>query len=143
MMNRDEQSRSAAAVSDDQPGVLLKDLFGQVAGMLPAAGDPPGRRPDGSRAADGAGGPQLLEHRRGGRAPGSAPAAAPAVAGGLGRAAGPGYGGGLGGQPLDDQDAVLIVDETADEKSSADAVGAAASTAAPWAGSRCARWPSP
>ena len=35
MMNRDEQSRSAAAVSDDQPGVLLKDLFGQVAGCFP------------------------------------------------------------------------------------------------------------
>jgi SRSO17 transposase len=44
---------------------------------------------------------------------------------------------------LGDQDAVLIVDETADEKSSAEAIGAAASTAAPWAGSRCARSPSP
>ena len=42
---------------------------------------------------------------------------------------------------LDDGDAVLIVDETADEKSSADAVGAARQYSAPWAGSRCARWP--
>ena len=41
---------------------------------------------------------------------------------------------------LDDGDAVLIVDETADEKSSADALARPASTAAPWAVSRCARW---
>ena len=44
---------------------------------------------------------------------------------------------------LDDGDAVLIVDETADEKSSADAVARRGSTAAPWAVSRCARWRSP
>ena len=44
---------------------------------------------------------------------------------------------------LDDGDAVLIVDETADEKSSADAPARPASTAAPWAVSRCARWRSP
>jgi SRSO17 transposase len=44
---------------------------------------------------------------------------------------------------LDDGDAVLVVDETADEKSSADAVGAAASIPAPRARSRCARSPSP
>ena len=44
---------------------------------------------------------------------------------------------------LDDGDAVLIVDETADEKSSADAAARPASTAAPSAVSRCARWPSP
>ena len=42
-----------------------------------------------------------------------------------------------------DGDAVLIVDETADEKSSADCAGQPASTAAPWAGSRCARSRSP
>jgi SRSO17 transposase len=46
---------------------------------------------------------------------------------------------------LDDGDAVLIVDETAGEKSSADAVGAARqySGTAPSAVSRCARWRSP
>jgi hypothetical protein len=43
----------------------------------------------------------------------------------------------------DEDDVVLIVDETADEKSSADCVGSAASTAAPSAGSRCARSRSP
>ena len=41
------------------------------------------------------------------------------------------------GQDEDASDVVLIVDETADEKSSADCVGAAASTAAPWADSLC------
>jgi SRSO17 transposase len=44
---------------------------------------------------------------------------------------------------LDDEDAVLIVDETADEKSSADCAGAArqySGTPAVW---RCARWRSP
>jgi hypothetical protein len=67
----------------------------------------------------------LLDGHRGGGALRAAPAAAPAVAGGLGRAAGPGHRCGLGGRYLDDGDAVLIVDETADEKSSADAVGVA------------------
>ena len=44
---------------------------------------------------------------------------------------------------LDDGDAVLIVDETADEKSSSTAAARPASTAAPWAVSHCARWRSP
>jgi SRSO17 transposase len=45
---------------------------------------------------------------------------------------------------LDDGDAVLIVDETADEKSSGTAWPARpGSTAAPRAVSRCARWRSP
>jgi SRSO17 transposase len=43
---------------------------------------------------------------------------------------------------LDDGNAVLIVDETADEKSSA-APARPGSIAAPWAVSRCARWQSP
>ena len=93
--------------------------------MFSTSGDPPVRRSDGGRAVDGAGGLQLLEHRRGGghRGPHRLQhllsravwddqqvldaAAAWAVA------------------QLDDGDAVLIVDETADEKSSTDAVGAA------------------
>ena len=88
--------------------------------MFSAGGDPPGRRSDGAGVADGAERLQLLEHRRGGRAPGPYrlqhllsravwdeqqvldAAAAWAVS------------------HLDDRDAVLIVDETADEKSSAD-----------------------
>jgi SRSO17 transposase len=42
---------------------------------------------------------------------------------------------------LDDGDAVLIVDETADEKSSADAAGAARQYSGTHEGaSRCARW---
>ena len=41
---------------------------------------------------------------------------------------------------LDDGDGVLIVDETADEKSSPMRPARPASTAAPWAVSRCARW---
>ena len=44
---------------------------------------------------------------------------------------------------LDDGDAVLIVDETADEKSSGARSARPASTAAPRAVSRCARWQSP
>ena len=44
---------------------------------------------------------------------------------------------------LDDGNAVLIVDETADEKSSAMRLARPASTAAPWAASPCARWRSP
>jgi SRSO17 transposase len=43
----------------------------------------------------------------------------------------------------DESDVVLIVDETADAKSSADCAGAAASTAVPSAASRCARSQSP
>jgi hypothetical protein len=37
MMNRDKQSEAAAAatVAADQPGVLLKDVVGQVAGCFP------------------------------------------------------------------------------------------------------------
>src|SRR5207244_5961166 len=65
------------------------------------------------------------DDRRGGGASRAAPAAAPAVACGLGRPAGGGHCSNVGGCHLDDGDAVLIVDETADEKSSADAVGAA------------------
>ena len=41
---------------------------------------------------------------------------------------------------LDDGDAVLIVDEIADKKSSANYAARPASTAAPWAASPCARW---
>jgi hypothetical protein len=44
-----------------------------------------------------------------------------------------------GGSSLDDRDAVLIADEIADEKSSADCAGAARQYSATWAGSRCAR----
>jgi SRSO17 transposase len=44
---------------------------------------------------------------------------------------------------LDDGDGVLIVDETADAKSSANCAGRPASTAAPSAASRCARSRSP
>ena len=44
---------------------------------------------------------------------------------------------------LDDGDAVLIVDETADEKSSGTAAARPGSTAAPWVVSPCARWRSP
>ncbi len=44
---------------------------------------------------------------------------------------------------LDDEDAVLIVDETADEKSSADCAGAARQYSGTSAGSRCARSRSP
>ena len=44
---------------------------------------------------------------------------------------------------LDDGDAVLVVDETADEKSSAGTVGAARQYSGTVAGSRCARSPSP
>ena len=35
MTNNQEAAAAAATVSDDQPGVLLKDLFGQVAGCFP------------------------------------------------------------------------------------------------------------
>ena len=82
-------------------------------------------RPDGQRPADGTGRSQLLDDRRGDRAPRAAPAAAPAVARGLGRPAGPDIASAWAVGHLDDGDAVLIVDETADEKSSADAAGAA------------------
>ena len=44
---------------------------------------------------------------------------------------------------LDDGDAVLIVDETADEKSSTDAAGAARQYSGTVVVSRCARWRSP
>ena len=47
------------------------------------------------------------------------------------------------GRDEDAGDVVLIVDETADEKSSADCVGRPASTAALWAGPPCARSRSP
>lgn len=43
----------------------------------------------------------------------------------------------------DEDDVMLIVDETADEKSSADCAGAVDSTAGPSEGSRCARSRSP
>jgi SRSO17 transposase len=82
-------------------------------------------RSDGQRAADGTGRSQLLDHRRGGWAPRAAPAAALAVRTvwdeqrilDIASAWAAGH--------LDNGDAVLIVDETADEKSSTDAVGAA------------------
>jgi hypothetical protein len=93
--------------------------------VLSAAGDPPGRQSDGKRAADGAGGLQLLEHRRGGRAPWPAPAAASAVPGGLDDQQVLDAAAAWTVARLDDGAAVLVVDETADEKSSADAVGAA------------------
>ena len=35
MTNNQEAAAAAATLSDDQPGVLLKDLFGQVAGCFP------------------------------------------------------------------------------------------------------------
>lgn len=41
---------------------------------------------------------------------------------------------------LDDGEAVLMVGETADAKSSCDAAGPPARTAGLWAASRCARW---
>jgi SRSO17 transposase len=123
--NNQEAAAAAATLSNDQPRVLLKDLFGQVAGCFP-------RRETRQAASQmvhgllmeledhncwsiaeavGHRGPHRLHHLLS-RAVWDDQqvldaAAAWAVA------------------QLDDGDAVLVVDETADEKSSADAVGAA------------------
>ena len=82
-------------------------------------------RPDGARAADGAGRSQLLEDRRGGRV--SRPHRLQHL---LSRAVWDDeqvldLASAWAAGHLDDGDAVLIVDETADEKSSAGAAGAA------------------
>jgi SRSO17 transposase len=137
-----DSTAAAATLSDDQPRVLLKDLFGQVAGCF-------GRRETCQAAgqmvqgllmeleecncwsiAEAAGhlGPHRLQHLLS-RAVWDEQqlldtAAAWAVS----------Y--------LGDQDAVLIVDETADEKSSADG-GRGPAVQRHVVGSRCARWPSP
>ena len=93
--------------------------------MLSPPGDPAVLQPDAQRAADGAGRSQLLDDRRGDRASRAAPAAAPVSRAvwddqqvlDIASAWAAGH--------LDDGDAVLIVDETADEKSSGTAAGAA------------------
>ena len=82
-------------------------------------------RPDGERAADGTGRSQLLDHRRGGRA-----SRAARLQHLLSRAVWDDQqvldiAAAWAARHLDDGDAVLIVDETADEKSSADCAGAA------------------
>src|SRR5260370_26330093 len=120
-----DATAAGATLSDDQPRVLLKDLFGQVAGCF-------GRRETRQAAsqmvngllmeledyncwsiAEAAGhrGPHRLQHLLSRAAWDDQQvldaAAAWAVA------------------PLDDGGAVLVVDETADEKSATDTVGAA------------------
>jgi hypothetical protein len=82
-------------------------------------------RSDGQRAADGAGRSQLLDDRRGGWALRAAPAAALAVRAVWDEQRVLDIASAWAAGHLDDGDAVLIVDETADEKSSTDAVGAA------------------
>jgi SRSO17 transposase len=115
----------AATVSDGQPRVLLKDLFGQVAGCFP-------RRETRQTASQmvngllmeledyncwsiaeavGHHGPHRLQHLLSRAAWDDQRVLDAAVAWAVAR--------------LDDGDAVLVVDETADEKSSASAVGAA------------------
>jgi len=115
----------SAALSDDQPRVLLKDLLGQVAGCFP-------RRETCQAASQmaagllmeledyncwsiaeavGHRGPHRLQHLLSRAAWDDRQVLDTAAAWAVAR--------------LDDGDAVLVVDETADEKSSADAVGAA------------------
>ena len=124
---RQVQDATAAAVtlSDDQPRVLLKDLLGQVAGCF-------GRRETRQAAAQmvqgllmeledhncwsiaeaaGHRGPHRLQHLLSRAVWDEQQVLDTAAAWAVSH--------------LGDQDAVLIVDETADEKSSADAVGAA------------------
>ena len=128
MMNREtsqDATAAAATLSDDQPAVLLKDLFGQVAGCF--------RRRETRQAASqmvdgllmeledyncwsiaeavGHSGPHRLQHLLSRAVWDDQQVLDTAAAWAVSH--------------LDDGDAVLIVDETADEKSSADAVGAA------------------
>ncbi|MGH3175731.1 MAG: IS701 family transposase [Streptosporangiaceae bacterium] len=125
-MRHDQEAAAAAAtLTDDQPGVLLKNLLGQVAGCFPrretrqAASqmvngllmDLEDRNCWSIAEAAGHRGPHRLQHLLS-RAVWDGQqvldtAAAWAVA------------------QLDDGDGVLVVDETADEKSSADCAGAA------------------
>jgi len=123
--NNQEAAAAAATVSDDQPRVLLRDLLGQVAGCFP-------RRETRQAASQmvngllmeledyncwsiaeavGHRGPHRLQHLLSRAAWDDEQVLDAAVAWAVAR--------------LDDDDAVLVVDETADEKSSADAVGAA------------------
>ena len=125
MTNNQEAAAAAATVSDDQPRVLLRDLLGQVAGCFP-------RRETRQAASQmvngllmeledyncwsiaeavGHRGPHRLQHLLSRAAWDDEQVLDAAVAWAVAR--------------LDDEDAVLVVDETADEKSSADAVGAA------------------
>ena len=120
-----DAAAAAATLSDDQPRVLLKDLFGQVAGCF-------GRRETRQAAAQmvqgllmeledyncwsiaeaaGHRGPHRLQHLLSRAVWDEQQVLDTAAAWAVSH--------------LGDQDAVLIVDETADEKSSADAVGAA------------------
>ena len=115
---------AAATAADDARSALLADLLSGWPGVSPA-GVPAVLRPDGARAADGTGryncwtiaeatghrGPHRLQHL-------------------LSRAVWDGQqmldiASAWATEHLDDGDAVLIVDETGDEKSSADCVGAA------------------
>jgi SRSO17 transposase len=123
--NNQEAAAAAATLSDDQPRVLLKDLFGQVAGCFPRRET----RQAASQMVDGLlmeledyncwsiaeavghCGPHRLQHLLS-RAVWDDRQVLDAAAG-------------WAVTQLDDGDAVLVVDETADEKSSADAVGAA------------------
>jgi len=120
-----DAAAAAATLSDDQPGVLLNDLLGQVAGCFP-------RRETRQAAAQmvqgllmeledyncwtiaaaaGHRGPHRLQHLLS-RAVWDEQQVLDAAAA-------------WAVSHLDDRDAVLIVDETADEKSSADCAGAA------------------
>src|SRR5260370_21445918 len=120
-----DATAAGATLSDDQPRVLLKDLFGQVAGCF-------GRREPRKAAAQmvegllmeledyncwsiaeaaGHRGPHRLQHLLSRAVWDEQQVLDAAAAWAVGH--------------LGDQDAVLIVDETADEKSSTDAVGAA------------------
>ena len=125
MTNNQEAAAAAATLSDDQPRVLLKDLLGQVAGCFP-------RRETRQAAsqmaagllmeledyncwsiAEAAGhcGPHRLQHLLSRAVWDDQQVLDAAAAWAVAR--------------LDDGDAVLFVDETADEKSSAGCVGAA------------------
>ena len=125
MTNNQEAAAAVATLSDDQPRVLLKDLFGQVAGCFPRRET----RQSASQMVDGLlmeledyncwsiaeavghRGPHRLQHLLSRAVWDDRQVLNAAAAWAVTR--------------LDDGDAVLVVDDTADEKSSADAVGAA------------------
>ena len=125
MANNQEAAAAAATPSDDQPRVLLKDLFGQVAGCFPRQET----RQSASQMAAGLlmeledyncwsiaeavghRGPHRPQHLLSRAVWDDRQVLNAAAAWAVTR--------------LDDGDAVLVLDDTADEKSSAGAVGAA------------------